>query len=314
MLGPVGFSGLFAPKGEVQAARAAFPAGIPFCASIFGISTIEELCAESDGNLWLQLYLIRDRELVESFIERAEKGGVEAICITVDSAVGGIRERDNRNGFRNLSKITPGIWAQLMRKPGWCLSVGRRGMPAIGNLSHKPEYGRHAFEQAVYLASQMNPGVTWADLAWVRERWKGKLIIKGILNCEDARAALGAGADAVIISNHGGRQLDSAPSTISVLPEIAAAVGGHVEVLIDGGIRRGSQIVKALALGADGVLLGRAYAYGLAAAGERGVAAVIQMLATEVDVTIGHMGVASIAALKAGGRELLRPHNSLPHG
>jgi isopentenyl diphosphate isomerase/L-lactate dehydrogenase-like FMN-dependent dehydrogenase len=306
MLGPVGFSGLFAPHGEILAARAAHAAGIPFCLSNFGIASLEKLRAATTGPIWFQLYVQKDRSLAEAFMQRAERAGVEALCVTVDTTIGGVRERDNRNGFRNATHVTPRIAVGLLARPLWCLRMAMAGTPRIGNLSDRPEFGNKVLEQATRLGGQMDATLSWTDLARIRERWRGKLVIKGILNAEDALRAADCGADALVVSNHGGRQLDCAPSTISVLPEIVQAVGGRLDVLLDGGVRRGAQIVKAIALGAKGVLLGRAYAYALGAAGGEGVARVIRLLATEVDVTIGHMGMTKVSELAAASRVLLR--------
>ncbi len=307
MLGPVGFTGLFAPRGEIQAARAAHAAGIPFCLSNFGITALEDLRAATSGPLWFQLYVMKDRALSELFMRRAEQAGCEALVLTVDTVVGGVRERDVRNGFRSLSRITPRLALALARKPAWCLRILSAGPPRINNLRDNPEYGKWVLEQASRIGGQMEAGLNWDDLRRIRDRWKGKLVVKGILHADDAAGCAEAGADAIVVSNHGGRQLDCAPSTISVLPEIVAAAGHRLDVLIDGGIRRGADIVKAMALGAKGVLLGRAYAYAVAAGGEEGVAQLIRMLTTETDVTISHMGVTRIADLHARRNEVLRP-------
>ena len=306
MLGPVGFSGLFAPHGEILAARAAHAAGVPFCLSNFGITSLEELRAATSGPLWFQLYVMRDRALAEVFIARAEKVGVEALCVTVDTSVGGVRDRDTRNGFRSLKHMTPRLALQLMTRPRWCWVIGRTGPVRIKNLDGQTKYGSGVLEQASRIAGEIDPGMNWDDLARIRGRWKGKLVVKGILNAEDASRCAAIGADALVVSNHGGRQLDCSPSTISVLPDIVAASGAKLDVLFDGGIRRGTQIVKALALGAKGVLLGRAYAYALAAGGESGVAQMIRLLTTEIDVTIGHVGVPEVLRLHAMRAEILR--------
>lgn len=306
MLGPVGFTGLFAPKGEILAARAAHKAGVPFCLSNFGITSLEDLRAATDGPLWFQLYVMRDRSLSELFISRAERAGVEALCVTVDTSVGGVRDRDIRSGFRGVSKITARMALQLMTRPLWCWRIGRHGMPRIGNLRDNPEYGKDVLEQASRIAGELDPAVNWEDLKRIRGRWKGRLVVKGILNAEDAERCVALGADALVVSNHGGRQLDCSPSTISVLPEVVAASGSKLDVLIDGGVRRGTHVVKALALGAKGVLLGRAYAYGLAAGGEAGVAAIINALRTEIDVSIGHMGLTKVSELHERRADVLR--------
>ena len=306
MFGPVGFSGLFAPRGEILAARAAHAAGVPFCLSNFGITSLEDLRTATDGPLWFQLYIMKDRSLSEMFMARAEQAGCEAMVLTVDTAVGGVRERDNRNGFRNLTRITPRLALALMARPRWCLQLAAAGPLRIDNLNDHPQYGRGVLEQASRITRELSPSVTWDDLQRIRERWKSKLVVKGILTAADARRCAELGADAIVVSNHGGRQLDCAPSTISVLPEIVAAADGKLDVLIDGGVRRGAQVVKAIALGAKGVLLGRAYAFALGAAGEDGVRQLIKFMVTEIDVTIGHMGITRVADLHARRADVLR--------
>ena len=306
LLGPVGFSGLFAPLGEIQAARAAHAAGVPFCLSNFGLTSLEDLRAATSGPIWFQLYVLKDKSLAEAFLVRAERAGVEALCVTVDTPIGGVRERDNRNGFRNLTHLTPRLAISLLTRPAWCLSISRAGPLRINNLNDRPEFGSRVLEQAARIAREIDASLTWDDLKRIRDRWRGKLVVKGLMMAEDASRCVEIGADALVVSNHGGRQLDCAPSTISVLPEIVSAVGAKLDVLMDGGVRRGAQIVKAMALGAKGVLLGRAYAYGLGAAGESGVARMIELLRTEVDVTIGHMGVAKVSELHPRKAELLR--------
>ena len=307
-LGPVGFTGLFWRAGEVAAAVAAARAGVAFSLSHFAIATLADIRARSDGALYAQLYALRDRALVEDLVEQAERHRADALILTVDTAVTGVRERDERNGFRSLDRLTPGLALRLARRPRWCAQMLAGGLPEVGAARGRPEFGRGVLAQARNLSRQIDPGLTWADLAWLRARWRGRLAVKGILSAEDARRAVAAGADAIVVSNHGGRQLDGAPSTIAALPDVAAAVGHEVEVLLDGGVRRGTDVVKALALGARGVLLGRAYAYGLAAAGEAGVARVIEVLGAELDVTMALMGVTSVDELRAGGRDLLRAH------
>ncbi len=305
-LGPVGFTGLFWRSGELAAAAAAERAGVAFSLSNFAIATIGEVRARSAGPLYVQLYALHDRGLMEALVDDAERHRADALILTVDTAVTAVRERDERNGFRSIGRITPRLALQFARRPRWCASVLSGGLPQVGVARGRPELGRDVLAQSGNLARQIDQGLTWADLAWLRVRWRGRLVVKGILSAEDARRAAAAGADAIVVSNHGGRQLDGAPSSVAVLPEIAAAVGHEIEVLLDGGIRRGSQIVKALALGAHGVLLGRAYAYGLAAAGEAGVLRVIEALGAELDVTMALMGVTSVTAIRQGGKDLLR--------
>ncbi len=306
MLGPVGFSGLFSSNGEIKAARAAHRHGVPFCLSNFGITSLERLRAATDGDLWFQLYVLKDRSVSEDFLKRAAAADCEALVVTVDTTVGGIRERDTRNGFRSAKRLTLPMALRMATKPRWCLDALSAGYPKIENLSHRPDYGRYVLEQASNLAALFDQNLNWDDIAWLRDRWKGKLVIKGILNARDAERCTRTGADAIVISNHGGRQLDCSPSTVSVLPEIVAAAGGKLDVLIDGGIRRGAQIVKALALGAKGVLLGRAYAYALGAGGEAMVDHTLNMLTAEVDCTIGHMGVTAMSQLGPHAPHYLR--------
>lgn len=310
MLGPVGFSGLFAPHGEIQAARAAHALGVPFCLSNYGIASLEDLRRKTDGEIWFQLYVLRDRSLTDVFLERARNARVDALCITVDTTLGGIRERDNRNGFKNLTRVTPRVLLGLMKKPGWCLRIARTGPLRINNLDGHPEYGTHVMEQAARLGKEFDPALTWDDMRAIRDRWAGKLVLKGIMSAEDAGRAASIGADAIVVSNHGGRQLDCAPSSISILPEVVNAVGSKLDVLFDGGIRRGTHVVKAMALGAKAVLLGRAYAYALAANGQNGVETLMKAIIAEIDVTIGHMGLTNVTSLNTPGNDYLwrTPH------
>lgn len=301
-LGPVGFSGLFDARGEIKAARAAHAAGIPYCLSSFAIASLPELRAATEGALWFQLYMLKDREVARGMIAAARAAEVEAICLTVDTPVGGLRERDVRNGFRSLTRVTPRLALALARKPGWCARVLRNGIPQIGSLRGLEGYGTNALEQAARLAGHIDASLTWDEVGWIRDQWPGRLVLKGVMHPDDARAARAAGVDAIIVSNHGGRQLDAASSTIAALPGIVAAVGPEFEVLLDSGIRRGSDVIKALALGAQGVLVGRLHAYGLAAAGQAGVAQAIDFLATELDVQMAQMGLTSIGALRELGR------------
>ena len=304
-LGPVGYTGLFAPAGEQAAARAARECGIPFCLSTFSIATVGEVRDASGGALCMQLYMLHDRGIVEAVLRSCVEADVQSLMLTVDTPVTPVRERDERNGFRRLARLTPRLALQFAMRPNWCFGVLSGGLPDVGILRGRAECGRGALAQAGFLASHIDPSLTWAGLAWLRDRWRGALILKGVLSPEDARRAVDAGVDGIVVSNHGGRQLDCAPSAIAILPEIAQATGGKIEVLLDSGVRRGAQIVKALALGARGVLLGRAYAYGLAAGGQAGVRAVIELLAREVDLTMALMGVKSIRELREGGPELL---------
>ena len=308
MLGPVGFLGLFAGKGEILAARAAEAADIPVCLSNFSIASLADLRqAGCSGPLHFQLYVLKDRGLAEEFVAAAEAAGVDTLFLTVDTAVTGIRERDARNGFRAVTRIGLRMGFGMALRPAWCLDMARAGTPGVGAVRGRTEFGTGILEQAATLSRLIDPALSWDDVAWLRQRWKGRLVIKGILHADDAQRARDAGANAIVVSNHGGRQLDGAPSTISVLPEIVDALAGSMEVLVDGGFRRGTDIIKAIALGASGVLLGRAYAFGAAAGGEAGVARVIELLHGEIDVTLALMGISSVDELKAKGRSVLRP-------
>lgn len=305
MLGPVGFLGLYSGKGELKAVRAAHAAGIPFCLSTFSIASLADLRAETKGPLYFQLYVLEDRELCEELLQAAEHAAVHTLFVTVDTAITGIRERDVRNGFRSLTRITPSLFARLALRPRWLTDIALNGMPSVRAIEHRPEFGRGALEQAANLSRRIDKTLCWKDIAWLRDRWSGKLIVKGILAPEDAVTARKLGCDGVVISNHGGRQLDGASSTIRALTGIRAAVGPDFCLMLDGGIRRGTDIIKAIGLGADGVILGRAYTYGLSAAGEQGVAGVIAVLEQEISITLALMGVASIDELKARGRDVV---------
>jgi isopentenyl diphosphate isomerase/L-lactate dehydrogenase-like FMN-dependent dehydrogenase len=306
MLGPVGFLGLYRGNGEVQAARAAAAAGVPFCLSSFSIASINRVAREAPGRNMFQLYVLTDRALGAEMLAAAREAGVETIFLTVDCAITGIRERDVRNGFRSLTSLTPGLLARLARKPGWCLDMLRHGPQRVEALAAHPDFGNSVLAQAAALSSRIDQTLSWDDLAWVRENWPGKLVVKGLLCADDARRAADAGVSAIVISNHGGRQLDGASSTIDRLPEIAAAAHG-LELLIDSGFRRGADIVKALALGASGVLLGRAYAYALAANGGAGVSQIIAALKAEIEIALALMGCPDIPTLRADGARYVRP-------
>jgi isopentenyl diphosphate isomerase/L-lactate dehydrogenase-like FMN-dependent dehydrogenase len=305
LLGPVGFAGMLWHRGEILTAQAGAEAGIPSCVSSFSICALEDVAASVAGPLYYQLYVLRDRKLCEDMIRRAQLAGVETLFLTVDTVLTAARERDVRNGFRGATRLGPRQFADLMRHPRWCLGMARGGAPQIGNLRGY-DMGRTLLEQASALAQQIDPVLTWGDLAWLRRQWSGRLVVKGIMHPDDARRAIDAGADAIVVSNHGGRQLDHAPSTITALPAVAAAVGQRTEIIFDGGVRRGSHVVKALALGATAVALGRAYAYGLAASGQKGVLEAIKMLREEMDVTLGLMGLTDIASLRVYGAEVVR--------
>ena len=299
VLAPVGLTGMFRRRGEAQAARAARGAGIPFTTSTVGICPVEEVNAGGGMPAWFQLYMLRDRDIVLAMLERARAAGSTTLVFTVDLAVTGKRFRDDRNGMLGgglrgrLSKAL-----QLLARPAWLWDVGLRGRPHdFGNLREVvAEAGDlDAFKQ--FLDDQFDPTVTWRDIGWLRARWPGRLLIKGVMCADDARAALDAGADGVVVSNHGGRQLEGVSSTVAQLPGIVDAVGARTEVYMDGGIRSGVDIVRAVALGADGVLAGRPWVWALAARGERGVVDLLAVWRAEIEVTMALMGVRRIAEL-----------------
>jgi isopentenyl diphosphate isomerase/L-lactate dehydrogenase-like FMN-dependent dehydrogenase len=299
ILAPVGSSRLRYPRGEEAAARAAGQAGIVYALSTLSGCRLEDVAAASEGPVWYQLYLVGGRDCALAAIERARAAGFSALVVTIDTAVAGLRERDLRNGAKELltGKLGPMLpfVNQLLTRPRWLAAFLADGglmkfenvvIPGRGPMLYADV--TTALEQAV---------VTWEDLRWIRDAWSGPIIIKGVHTGDDARRAVDAGADALIVSNHGGRQLDGVAPTLRMLPEVLAAVGDRVEVLLDGGIRRGSDIAKALCLGARAVLVGRAYAYGLGAAGGIGVARAIEILRTVLIRTLKLLGCASVADL-----------------
>jgi len=280
-LGPVGLSGLFARRGEVQAARAAAAANVPFALSTVGACSLREVTAS--GHVpWFQLYFVRDRGFVGDLIANAKAAGCEALILTVDLAVPGSRYRDTRAAGVGMRRL-----AQLIARPGWLWDVGIRGRPiSLGNL--EPIVGKSAplSDFQTWIHKNFDPSVNWKDVEWVRSQWNGPLIIKGILDPEDAGAALESGADGIVVSNHGGRQLDGALSSARALPRICDRIAGRMSVLVDGGVRSGLDVVRMLALGADFVLLGRAWAYALAAGGEGAVAHVLRLIEAEMRVAM----------------------------
>ena len=293
ILGPVGLAGLYARRGEVQAARAAQAAGVPFCLSTVSICSIEEVSAAKTAPFWFQLYVIRDRGYATELLARARAAGCTTLVFTVDLPVFATRYRDVRNGMTggaSLSGRLAKIW-DLVSHAGWLLDVPLGGKPlTFGNLAQAVPSARSLEAMKGWVDAQFDPGVTWKDLDWVRQNWPGHIVVKGVLDADDARSAAEVGASAVIVSNHGGRQLDGAPSSISVLPRIRDAAGDRLEILMDGGIRSGQDVAKALACGAKAVMLGRPWAYGLAARGEQGVAEVLALLKRELEVTMTLLG------------------------
>ena len=300
-LGPVGLSGLYARRGECQAARAAAAAGVPFALSTLSACSIGEVAKAAP--LWFQLYIVKDREFVRDMIARARGAGCGALLLTVDLAVPGTRYRDYRAGLSGSLRGPASRLGQVLARPDWAWDVAVRGRPlTMGNL--EPLLGSNAAlaDLMGWVSANFDASVTWKDVEWTRDQWKGPLIIKGILYPEDAREAAASGADGIVVSNHGGRQLDGVSSTASALSRIAEAVAGRMPVLVDGGVRSGLDVVRMLALGADFVLLGRAWAYALAAAGEAGVAHVLKLIDAEMRVAMALTGCTNISKV---GREVL---------
>ena len=300
ILAPVGFAGMFAKRAEVQSARAAERAGVPFCESTLSICSIEEVAGAVTTPPWFQLYVMKDRSYAEDLMVRAQAVGCTTLILTVDLPVVGQRYRDVRNGISGKlpasKRLRRGL--DLVGHTGWLRDVAIGGKPlTFGNLEKALPNARMPGDFQGWVASQFDPGVTWDDLAWLREHWRGKIALKGILDPDDARRALDYGADGVIVSNHGGRQLDDVPSSIRALPAIADAVGDRCEVLMDGGIRSGLDVVKALALGARACLVGRAWAYAVAGRGERGVNHMLRIIQSEMLVTLGLTGVNDVKDL-----------------
>ncbi|HEY0852905.1 MAG TPA: alpha-hydroxy acid oxidase [Bradyrhizobium sp.] len=297
ILAPVGLLGMQHGDGEIHACRAAQAAGIPFTQSTMSICSIEDIAAAVSKPFWFQLYVMRDRGFIKELIERAIAAKCSALVLTVDLQVIGQRHQDIKNGMTvppewSLSKLL-----DFASKPAWVAGVLRGKRRTFGNIAGHVKNADDLNRLAEWTASQFDTTLSWKDIDWIRSIWPGKLILKGILDVEDAEIAAKTGAQAIVVSNHGGRQLDGAPSSIEVLPEIADTVGSQVEIMFDGGIRTGMDVMRALALGAKSCMIGRAYAYGLGAAGEAGVAKAIDLLAKELTTTMGLCGVNRISEI-----------------
>ncbi|WP_426030832.1 FMN-dependent L-lactate dehydrogenase LldD [Caulobacter sp. DWP3-1-3b2] len=297
-LGPIGLAGMNARRGEVQAARAAEAAGLPFCLSTVSACPIAEVAQALEHPFWFQLYMVRDRGFMRELLGQAREAGCNALVFTVDMPVPGSRYRDYRSGLAG----SPGVAGALRRawqavvRPGWAWDVGLHGQPhQLGNVAPVLAQGTGLEDFFAWMRDNFDPTVTWRDLDFIRSEWSGPLIIKGILDPDDAREAAALGADGIVVSNHGGRQLDGVPSTANALPAIAEAVGDQLTVLADGGVRSGLDVIRMLALGAEGVLLGRAWAYALAGDGERGVSHLLALIAAEMRVAMALTGVTRIA-------------------
>jgi len=293
-LGPVGLSGLYARRGEVQAARAASEAEVPFALSTLSACSIGEV-ARSGAPFWFQLYIVKDRAFVSDMIAKAKEAGCGALLLTVDLAVPGTRYRDYRAGISGSLASPNRRRMQVVQRPGWAWDVGLRGKPhTLGNI--EPLLGSDAVLENLmgWVSQNFDSSVTWKDVEWVRSQWDRPLVIKGILDPEDARASLGSGADGIVVSNHGGRQLDGVSSTARALPQVADAIAGRSPILVDGGVRSGLDVVRMLALGADFVMMGRAWAYALAAGGQDAVAHVLKLIDAEMRVAMALTGVTKV--------------------
>ena len=297
VLGPTGLAGLLWPDGDIATAQATQAAGVGYCLSTNSNASIESVAQQGRKSFWFQLYIQRDRAMVRSLLERAAAAGCPVLGLTVDLPIQGPRERDQRNGFTVPPRLGISNVFEYATRIGWLLRMAQGPRITFGNLERPGGEKAALISLAQHISTQFDPTVTWKELDWLKSVWPGRIALKGILHPADARRAVEYGVDAVIVSNHGGRQLDGAPSAISALPAIVEAVQGKVEVLMDGGIRRGSDIVKALALGARGCLVGRAGLYGLASGGEAGVARAIDILRTEIDVTLALLGHPDITKL-----------------
>jgi len=292
-IAPTGLTGLFRGNGEIYGARAAAAAGIPFCLGTLSILSIEQVRESTEVPFWFQLYLMRDRGFNADLMARAKAAQCPVLVLTLDLQVMGVRRRDAKNGLAVPPRLTLRNALDIATKPGWALGVLTAKSRAFGNL--KPLAGSSDLKSlSAWVANQFDPSITWKDVAWVRERWPGKLVLKGVLDADDARLAVDQGADAVIVSNHGGRQLDGACSTIAALPEVVRAVQGRCEVLLDGGVMSGQDVLKALALGARGCLIGKAYLYALAAQGQAGVAKAIEIIGNELKVSLALTGAIDV--------------------
>jgi L-lactate dehydrogenase (cytochrome) len=296
-LAPIGLCGMQRGDGEILACRAAHAAGIPFTLSTMSICSIEDVAQAVGKPFWFQLYVMKDRGFIRSLIERAAAAKCGALVLTVDLQVLGQRHCDIRNGMTVPPVVKLANLIDIASKPGWALSILQGKRKTFGNLAGHVRGMDNVTSLAQWTNSQFDPALNWKDVEWVRSLWPGKLILKGILDVEDAKVAAQTGASALVVSNHGGRQLDGAPSSISALPKIADAVGSQIEVMFDGGIRSGQDMLRALALGARSCLIGRSYVYGLGAYGQEGVAKAIDILAKELDVSMALTGMTNVRQL-----------------
>jgi len=303
-IAPTGLTGMQHADGEILAARAAEKFGIPFTLSTMSICSLEDIRAHTKAPFWFQLYWMRDRDFMDRLMDRAKAAGVSALMLTLDLQVIGQRHKDVKNGLTAPPKPTLANILNLMTKPRWCLGMAATRRHGFGNLIGHAKGVSDMSSLSAWTREQFDPKLDWNDVEWIKKRWGGKLILKGIMDAEDARLAADSGADAMVVSNHGGRQLDGAPSSISALPAIASEVGSRIEVWMDGGIRSGQDVLKAVALGAKGTLIGRSFLYGLGAMGEAGVTKTLEIIAKELDITMAFCGHTDIRAVD---RNILLP-------
>jgi L-lactate dehydrogenase (cytochrome) len=290
--------------GEILAARAAEQFGVPFCLSTMSICSIEDVAAAVSQPFWFQLYVMRDRDYISRLIQRAKAAGCSALVLTLDLQIMGQRHKDIRNGLSTPPKLTVKNIANMATKPRWALGMLGTRRHSFGNIVGHVKGISDMGSLGAWTAQQFDPSLTWDDIQWIKDQWGGKLILKGVMDPDDARRAVESGADALIVSNHGGRQLDGAPSTMEALPYILAEVGEDIEVWLDGGIRSGQDVLKAIALGAHGTMIGRAFLYGLGAMGEAGVTLCLQIIRNELDLTMAFCGLTDI---KDVDRKILWP-------
>lgn len=299
-LAPTGLTGMQHADGEILAARAAEKFGVPFTLSTMSICSIEDVAAHTTAPFWFQVYVMKDRRFIERLIERARAAGCSALMLTLDLQILGQRHKDIHNGLSAPPKPTLANLLNLVTKPRWCFNMLRTPRRSFGNIVGHAQGVGDLSSLSSWTAEQFDPALSWADVEWIKRLWGGKLILKGIMDAEDARHAADSGADALIVSNHGGRQLDGAASAIAALPAIVEAVGPRIEVWMDGGIRSGQDVLKAIALGARGTLIGRAFLYGLGAMGEEGVTRCLEIIARELEITMAFCGHTDIRTVDKG--------------
>ncbi len=299
-LAPTGLTGMQHADGEILAARAAQDFGVPFTLSTMSICSIEDIAAHTSAPFWFQLYVMRDRDFIERLIDRAKAANCSALMLTLDLQILGQRHKDLKNGLTAPPRPTLRNLLDLATKPRWVMGIARTRRRSFGNIVGHARGVDDLSSLSSWTSQQFDPRLNWSDVEWIKRRWGGKLIVKGVMDAEDARLAADCGADALVVSNHGGRQLDGAPSSIAALPAIVDAVGSRMEVWMDGGIRSGQDVFKALALGARGTLIGRAFLYGLGAMGEAGVTRCLQLIRNELDLTMAFCGLDDVSRIDRG--------------